>query len=154
MKRIAFVALAGAIALGPLQAQTTATADYSYWPVSPGAWTYRAVPGGSEASFVDGTGAARVVIACGKLTRLVTISRISAAPSSSLSIWTSSLSRNLPSRFDQASGRVIAQVGATDPLLDAIALSRGRIAVSMPGSPVFVLPVGTEIDHVVEDCRV
>ena len=153
MKRIAFVAMAGAIAPGPLHAQTPATADYSYWPVSPGSWTYRAVPGGSEASFVDSAGAARMVIACGKLTRLVTISRISAAPASSLSIWTSSLSRNLPSRFDQASGRVIAQVAATDPLLDAIALSRGRIALWMPGSPAFVPPVGTEIDHVVEDCR-
>ena len=153
MKRIAFIAMAGAMALGPLQAQAPATADYSYWPVSAGSWTYRAVPGGSEASFVDGMGIGRMIIACGKVTRLVTLSRISAAPASSLSIWTSSALRNLPSRFDQASGRVIAQVGAVDPLLDAIALSRGRIAVSMPGSPAFVLPVGTEIDHVVEDCR-
>lgn len=154
MKRIAFIAMAGAMALAPLQAQAPATADYSYWPVSPGSWMYRAVPGGSEASFVDGSGAARMVIACGKLTRLVTLSRISAAPASSLSIWTSSLSRNLPSRFDQASGRVIAQIGAADPLLDAIALSRGRVVVSMPGSPAFVLPTGAEVDHVVEDCRV
>ena len=153
MKRIAFVAMAGAIALGPLHAQTPATPDYSYWPVSPGSWTYRAVPGGSEASFVDATGSARMIIACGKATRLVTISRTSAAPASNVSIWTSSAIRNLPSRFDQASTRVIAQVGAADPLLDAMALSRGRIAVSMPGSPAFVLPVGTEIDHVVEDCR-
>ena len=153
MKRIAFFAMAVAMALGPLQAQTPATADYSYWPVSPGSWAYRTVPGGSEASFVDGTGSARMMIACGKMTRLVTISRISTAPASSLSIWTSSAIRNLPSRFDQASGRVIAQVGAADPLLDAIALSRGRIVVSMPGSPAFVLPVGAEIDHVVEDCR-
>ena len=157
MKRIApvavGVAMAGAIAFGPLQAQTVATADYGYSPVSPGSWTYLAVPGGSEASFVDATGAARMIIACGKLTRLVTLSRITAAPASRLSIWTSSGTRNLPSRFDQASGRVIAQVGAADTLLDAIALSRGRIAVSMPGSPAFVLPVGTEVDHVVEDCR-
>ncbi len=153
MRRIAFIAMACAIALGPLQAQIPATADYSYWPVSSGAWAYRAVPGGSEASFVDGTGNARMIIACGKVTRLVTLTRISAAPASSLSIWTSSVVRNLPSRFDQASGRVIAQVGAADPLLDAIALSRGRIAVAMPGSPAFVLPTGAEVDHVVEDCR-
>ena len=157
MKRIApvaiGVAMAGAIAFGPLQAQAP-TADYSYSPVSPGSWTYRAVPGGSEASFVDTTGAARMIITCGKLTRLVTLSRISAAPASSLSIWTSSATRHLPSRFDQPSGRVIAQVRAADPLLDAIALSRGRIAVSMPGSPAIVLPTGAEVDHVVEDCRV
>ena len=154
MKRIALLAMAGAIAFGPLQAQTPATPDYSYSPVTSGSWTYRAVPGGSEASFVDGTGAARMIVACGKLTRLVTLSRISTAPASSLSIWTSSTVRNLPSRFDQPSGRVIAQVGANDALLDAMALSRGRFAVSMPGSPALVLPTGAEVDHVVEDCRV
>ena len=175
MKRIAFVAMTGALAFGPAQAQVPAPvqapapaqvpatvqapaplqapADFSYSPVSNGSWRYRAIAGGSEASFVDGTGGARMVIACGKVTRLVTLSRISSAPASSLSIWTSSLSRNLPSRFDQPSGRVIAQVGANDALLDAMALSRGRFAVSMPGSPALVLPVGAEVDHVVEDCR-
>ena len=162
MRRIAFVAMAGVLALGPPQIQAAqaqvpapaqANVDFSYSPVSPGSWSYRAVAAGSEASFVDGTGAARMVILCGKATRLVTLSRISAAPASSLSIWTSSMSRNLPSRFDQPSGRVIAQVGANDPLLDAMALSRGRFAVSMPGSPALVLPVGAEVDHVVEDCR-
>jgi hypothetical protein len=121
--------------------------------VSPGSWSYRAAAGGSEASFIDGTGAARMVIVCGKVTRLVTLSRISSAPASSMSFWTSSLSRNLPSRFDQLTGRVIAQLGASDALLDAMAFSRGRFAVSMPGSPSLVLPVGAEVDHVVEDCR-
>ena len=161
MRRIAFVAMAGALAFGPQLNQVAeaqvpsqpAQTDFSYWPVSPGRWTYRAVTGGSEAAFVDGAGATRMVIACGKLTRLVTLSRISAAPASSLSFWTSSDSRNLASRFDQPSGRIIAQVGGMDPLLDAIAFSRGRFAVSMPGSPALVMPAGTEIAHAVEDCR-
>jgi len=47
----------------------------------------------------------------------------------------------------------LASVGGMDPLLDAIAFSRGRFAVSMPGSPALVMPAGTEIAHVVEDCR-
>jgi hypothetical protein len=157
VKRIALFAMAGAMALGSAQAQVPAPAqapaDFSYTPVSPGSWSYRAAAGGSEASFIDGTGAARMVIVCGKVTRLVTLSRISSAPASSMSFWTSSLSRNLPSRFDQPTGRVIAQLGASDALLDAMAFSRGRFAVSMPGSPSLVLPVGAEVDHVVEDCR-
>lgn len=160
MKRIAFLAMAGVVALGslniqPVQAQAPATAamDFSYSPVSPGSWRYRAVGGGSEASFVDSSGALRIVISCGKVTRLVTLSRISGAPAASLSFWATSLSRSLPARFDQPSGRVIAQVSANDALLDAIAFSRGRFAVSMPGSPALVLPVGAEVDHVVEDCR-
>lgn len=149
MKRIAFAAVACAMAFAPAKAQ----ADFSHSPVSPGSWVYRAVTGGSEAAFVDGTGTTRMVIACGKVTRLVTLSRISAAPAASMSFWTSSVTRNLASRFDQTSGRVIAQLGAADPLLDSIAFSRGRFAISMPGSPAYVLPAGTEIAHVVEDCR-
>jgi hypothetical protein len=152
VKGFVLVAIAGAFAFAPLHAQST-VADFSYSPVSPGTWTYRAVTGGSEASFVDGTGTTRMVIACGRVTRLVTISRVSAAPAARMSFWTSTLSRDLASRFDQPSGRVVAQVGGLDPLLDAIAFSRGRFAVSMPGYPALVLPAGTEIGHVVEDCR-
>ena len=65
MRRIAFVAMSSALAFGSLQAQVPmqpAQTDFSYWPVSPGAWTYRAVTGGSEAAFVDGAGATRMVI--------------------------------------------------------------------------------------------
>jgi hypothetical protein len=94
-----------------------------------------------------------MVLACGKITRLVTISRISAAPAASLAFWTSSLSRELGARFDQPSGRVVAQVGSKDSLLDALAFSRGRFASIMPGSPALVLPAEPEIAHVVEDCR-
>jgi hypothetical protein len=94
-----------------------------------------------------------MVIACGKLTRLVTLSRISAAPAATLSFWTSSATRDLPSRFDQPSGRIVTQVGAMDPLLDALTFSRGRFAVSMPGMAALIMPAGTEIAHVVEDCR-
>ena len=152
MKRIALFATACALASVSAKAQVTAT-DFSYSPVSPGSWVYRSVAGGSEASFVDGTGTTRMVLACGKITRLMTISRISAAPAANLSFWTSSLSRNLAARFDQRSGRVIAQVGAADALLDALAFSRGRFALLMPGSPALVIPAGAEIAHVIEDCR-
>jgi len=152
VKRIALTAAACVFAFGQASAQVPA-ADFSYSPVTSGAWTYRAVAGGTEAAFVDGAGATRMVIACGKVTRLVTLSRISTAPASSLSFWTSSTTRELAARFDQPSGRVIAQVGGMDPLLDALAFSRGRFATLMPGSPALVLPAGPEVDHVIEDCR-
>ena len=154
MRRIAFVAMAGALLCAPLQAQVpSAAADHSYSPVSPGAWTYRAVSGGSEATFVDSTNTARIVVLCSTVTRLVTISRISTAPAATLSFWTSSVTRDLPARFDANARRVITQVAARDPLLDAMVFSRGRFAISMPGSPALVVPAGTEVAHVVEDCR-
>jgi hypothetical protein len=154
VRRIAILAIAGALVLGSMaRAQTPTSADFSYSPVTPGSWTYREVVGGSEATFIDGAGTTRAVFSCGKVTRLITLSRISTAPAAGLSIWTSSASRDLPSRFDANARRVIAQLGAADSLLDAIALSRGRFALSMAGSPALVLPAGTEIAHIVEDCR-
>ena len=153
MKKIAFAAMAAALSCAPLRAQTATAADYSYSPISPGAWTYRTVTGGSEATFVDGTNTARMVVACGKVTRLVTLSKISGAPAATLSFWASSAMRDLPARFDLNSKRVITQVNASDSLLDALVFSRGRFAVSMPGAPALVVPAGTEVAHVVEDCR-
>jgi hypothetical protein len=102
---------------------------------------------------MDSTNTARLVLLCSTVTRLVTISRISAAPAATLSFWTSSATRDLPARFDVNSKRVITQLAARDPLLDALIFSRGRFAVSMPGSPALVVPAGTEVAHVVEDCR-
>jgi len=154
--RIASTAIAGALALGSLQtmahAQAT-VADFTYAPVSPGSWAYMATTLGSEAAFIDGAGTRRVVVSCVRTTRQVTFSRTSAAPAASISIWTSSALNNLPSRFEQAAQRVTAATTAYDPLLDAIAFSRGRFALSMPGSPTLVLPTGSEVDHVIEDCR-
>lgn len=149
MTRFACFAMACVLALGPAHAQ----ADFSDGPVSPGSWSYVATQLGSEAAFMDGTGTRRVVVSCLRSTRQVSISRASGAPAASVSIWTTSTSRALPSRFEQAVQRVTATTTAFDPVLDAIAFSRGRFALSLPGSPPLVLPTGPEVDHVVEDCR-
>jgi len=155
VRRFAFAAMAGASLFGVAQAQvpSTAAVDFSYSPVTPGAWNYRAVSGGAEAAFVDTSGMTRMIIGCGTTTRLVTLSRVSVMPATNLSIWTSSGSRSLTARFDPSAQRVITQLGSADTLLDAIAFSRGRFAVMMPGGPALVLPAGTEVAHIVEDCR-
>ena len=155
VKTIAAAAMAAGLTFSAAQAQvpTPTATDFSYAPVTPGAWIYRAVNGGAEAVFVDTSGTTRMVIGCGTTTRLITLSRVSPVPAANLAIWTSSGSRSLTARFDQPAQRVITQLGSMDTLLDAIAFSRGRFAVMMPGSPALVLPAGTEIAHIVEDCR-
>ena len=47
----------------------------------------------------------------------------------------------------------VAVVAARDPLLDAIALTRGRFAVETPGQPTLYLPAWAEVTRVIEDCR-
>jgi hypothetical protein len=143
--------LAAAIAVQ--SAAAPVTFDFSNASAQPGKWTYAALPGGSDATFVDAMGAPRLVIHCNRPLRRVSISRVGSAPATSLALWTSSASRNIAARYDAATQRATVELAALDPLLDAIAFSRGRIAVSMPGYAPLVLPAWPEPARAVEDCR-
>ncbi|OZA90967.1 MAG: hypothetical protein B7X57_10740 [Erythrobacter sp. 34-65-8] len=48
---------------------------------------------------------------------------------------------------------LIVALPARDPLLDAMALSRGRFAVETGGLDTLFLPAWAEVTRVVEDCR-
>ena len=152
LKGSALAALAAALPLAMAGAQV-ATVDYSDAGTVPGRWSYVSVAGGSEARFTDSGGAIRFLIGCARATRRVTVARTSGAPGATLSLWTTDATRDLPARFEQNAMRVSAQLAAYDPLLDAIAFTRGRIALSMPGSPALVLAPGPEAARVIEDCR-
>lgn len=70
-----------------------------------------------------------------------------------LTIRTTSLTRALP--VQSTGGQppyVAAALPATDPLLDAIAFSRGRFVVEQSGTPL-VAPPYAEIGRTIEDCR-
>lgn len=41
----------------------------------------------------------------------------------------------------------------SDPLLDAIAFTRGRFTLEQAGTPPLVLPPWSEVARVIEDCR-
>jgi hypothetical protein len=156
MKMLAILATALFVPLSGATAQTAvapAAADFSNSPMMPGTWSYLAVPSGSNARFTDSSGTIRISFGCNKTSRGVTIARTSTAPAATLSIWTSTSSRNQPALFEQAAQRVIATFNAQDTMLDAIVFSRGRFAVSMPGAPAFVIPTGPEPARIVEDCR-
>ncbi|MBU7580394.1 MAG: hypothetical protein KAF27_07970 [Porphyrobacter sp.] len=47
----------------------------------------------------------------------------------------------------------IAALDARDPLLDAMALSKGRFSVEVEGEPTLYLPSHAEVSRVIEDCR-
>ncbi|MEO6040662.1 MAG: hypothetical protein ABIP41_02065 [Croceibacterium sp.] len=49
--------------------------------------------------------------------------------------------------------QLVARIAAQDPLLDAIAYSRGRFAVEVPGSAALYIPAWPEVARVIEDCR-
>jgi hypothetical protein len=59
--------------------------------------------------------------------------------------------RSIPAT--QRQGATAAQLAARDPLLDAMAFSKGRFAVDVPGLPPLYLPAWPEVTRVIEDCR-
>jgi hypothetical protein len=119
-----------------------------------GAWTYAATTDGSEASFANASGSPQLWLHCTRATRRVSIAKAAGAAAPQLNVWTSSLTKSLPATFNTATARLAVELAAWDPLLDALATSRGRIGVSAGAQPPLVVPPWPELARVIEDCRV
>ena len=118
-----------------------------------GGWTYAATGDGSEARFTNAASAVQLTVHCSRATRRVSIAKAAGAAAPLLNVWTSSLTRSVPSAFNPATGRLTIDLAPYDPLLDAMAMSRGRVGFSVGAEPALVLPVWAEISRVIEDCR-
>jgi hypothetical protein len=127
--------------------------NYAIAAPVPGSWSWARVAGGSEATFVSQSAIPQLSIRCSVAARRVTISRPAAGAAPFLIVWTSSQARSLPASFLPATRRLNAEVSAYDPLLDAIAFSRGRFAVGISGQQALVVPPWAEVARVIEDCR-
>lgn len=156
MRKSIFAAAAAALIpnAAPVASQVPAAFDIETVQPIAGAWSYRSAAGTSESLFVDATAAIRLVVRCNRAARTVSIVRTGvAAAAPTMSIWTTSESRSIPSRF-AATGELSADIAARDPLLDSIAFSRGRFATGAAGAPLTAVPVAPEMARVIEDCRV
>ncbi len=119
-----------------------ARADWADLPLSPGDWRYQTAGGDTEAWF--GIVEAGFMLRCDPTRREVFLACIPAPAGTPLTIRTSSASRVVTDGV---------ALPASDPLLDAIAFSRGRFAVEAPGLPALIVPAWPEPGRVVEDCR-
>jgi hypothetical protein len=131
---------------------------YDSWmdvPQTPGEWRYQMNASGPVAIFTGAQGAGQFVMSCDR-------------PRSSISVWragTSRTPRMMTIRTEAATRTLQAvqaentnpylttNIAANDPLLDAMALSKGRFAVEAEGLPPLYLPAWTEVSRVIEDCR-
>jgi hypothetical protein len=139
--------------LSVASAQVPAAVDLDTVAPVNGSWTYRAIEGGSEADFIDAAAAVRLKIRCERAARKVSIVRTDVpAATATLTIWTSTASRSVPARFLPTKD-LVADLSATDSLLDSVAFSRGRLATAAQGAPMVAVPAWPEIDRVIEDCR-
>ena len=128
-------------------------ADWRDWPMTPGTWRYDRDARGTRAMYGLPNGEARLVLRCELPARRMFLSRAGTA-TGPLTVRTSSVARTLAIR--PTGGQppyVAAELPARDPLLDAIAFSRGRFAIEQAGVAPLVAPSWAEIGRVIEDCR-
>ncbi|PTS81094.1 hypothetical protein DBR17_10110 [Sphingomonas sp. HMWF008] len=125
-------------------------ADWRDWAVTPGDWAYRAEERGSIAVFGAARADALLTLRCDRGAGVVYLSR-SGAAATPLTLRTSSIARTVP--VQPSGGSVAVALTARDPLLDALAFSRGRFIVEQQGTPTLVVPAWAEVGRVIEDCR-
>ena len=147
-------ALALTVDATPNVAGAPVASNLEYAEPMRGDWVYSTTATGSEATFSNSSGQPQMTIRCMRSNRRVSLLKAAATASPSLWVWTSSQKKSLPATFDATSARVSADLQAFDPLLDAIAASRGRIGFSSSGLAALVVPPWAEVGRVIEDCRV
>jgi len=70
-----------------------------------------------------------------------------------MTVRTETATRTLAGLPLMESADLRAELAARDPLLDAMAFSKGRFAIETPGVPPLYLPSWPEVTRVIEDCR-
>ena len=120
-------------------------------PVGRGDWSYRKEGADSLASFADG-GAPRVIFRCRAAARQISLG-VSSSPATARAITLRTSYGVLNWQAVAGAEGVVATRAAGDQGFDWIAYSRGRIGIEIDGRTPLVLPIGTEISRVVEDCR-
>jgi hypothetical protein len=153
MRFAVLAALAAFVSASPLIAQSAASANPAFITPLAGSWTYSSVPGATEADFISSDSRTQLAVKCVRASRQLWVSRPSTVPVTQFSLWTSEMTRNLSATFNPSTGQATALLAAYDPLLDALALSRARIAIGVPGAAPLVLPSAPEVTRIVEDCR-
>ena len=129
-------------------------ADWRDMPLTPGNWYYRGEAATSQALFGAANSEPVFIVRCDRTSRRVTLSREARTTGNMMTIRTSSTSRSLPVTAQaEPLAYVTAALQANDQLLDAIAFSRGRFTVELPGLPMLVIPAWPEPARVIEDCR-
>lgn len=120
--------------------------DWEHAPATPGDWQWSNAGGLSVATFAQGLLQLRCQGGSVVLSR-----RGSANGAVPMTISTSAMTRTVDAQASTAGIQVA--FAARDPLLDAMAFSRGHFAVEVPGVAAVYAPSWPEVSRVIEDCR-
>ena len=120
-------------------------------PVTPGSWTWAMSGSQSVERFAGG----ELSLVCDRAARAVTLLRRGEAQGSvPATILTTIRNADLTAvPLDRLPPHVAITFAPNDPVLDAMAFSRGRFAVEVMGLPTVIAPSWPEVSRVIEDCR-
>lgn len=124
-------------------------------PQSPGDWAYTRLGDGSLARFGAANAEPRFAMRCAAPTGQVELIRYlpDRTASATMVIRTETQTRSLAAARNADGSALVLKLPANDRLLDAMALSKGRFAIEVPGMPTLYLPSWAEVTRVIEDCR-
>ncbi|QZD93037.1 hypothetical protein K3162_03085 [Qipengyuania xiapuensis] len=131
-----------------------AAAQFENWidaPRTAGNWRYRSANGLKVAEYVGHDNEVKFQMDCSPEIGMLLSVAGDAAKATAIQFRTESTERLVPA--DAREGWVQAVVRPTDPLLDAMARTRGRFAVETPGLSTLYLPPWAEVTRVIEECR-
>lgn len=124
---------------------------------TPGTWQYGSDPGMTMAWFGapgQSETSAAFVVGCDSRAGQVFLGRRGIrSPDARMTIRTETRSQTLTAGPLDSDNIVFARLNPRDPLLDAMALSKGRFAVEVASMPTLYLPAWAEVTRAIEDCR-
>ena len=121
-------------------------------PQTPGDWIYEDQSEGGMALFSAPDSSPLFMLECDREGPGVMLFRSSNGQGRrAASIRTETATRTL--QLDAAGPGHIIWLNARDPILDAMALSKGRFALEVQGERTLYLPAWAEVSRVIEDCR-
>lgn len=140
----------------PLPLPSESAGHWMDEPRTAGDWFYRAIPPYSYAAYGASERDFLFTIRCDRANQTVSLGRVSAQKSNQpMQIRAESAERLVTAEPRQGSIETLLGVdfNARDPLLDAIAISKGRFSVEVGGERTIYLPSWPEVTRVIEDCR-
>lgn len=129
-------------------------ADWRDAPATPGNWYWRSEGNRSIAFYGDPKmpSYGGFTLTCDRTTRQVELRFTSPKLDDTImTVVTTSTQRTLTAR--RSGPDVVAVVAGSDPLLDAMAFSRGRFMVTVLHDTPRYIPAWPEVSRVIEDCR-
>lgn len=128
--------------------------NYLDAPQTPGTWEYVSEPAETIAVYGIDRANPDFIIRCSRATRQIGMARrTSSAGPRRMRITTETAQRDVMTAQVGTRLLVAAELTARDPLLDAMAITKGRFAVSVEGERTLYLPAWAEVTRVIEDCR-